>query len=88
MATPQMLATVEDAAPVLVLAGEALVLTAVVERVTGELRVFKTLVPEAEVEETETGREEESDTEGDREEEGKADVEAKLETAPPVNNLV
>ena len=86
--TPQMLATIEDAAPVLVpvpvLAGEALVLTAVVERVADELGVVRAraLVPEAEVEETETGREGESDGEEDREE-GKADIEAELEIAPP-----
>ena len=87
-----MLATIEDAAPVLapvlvpvpVLAGEALVLTAVVERVADELGVVRAraLVPEAEVEETETGREGESDGEEDREE-GKADIEAELEIAPP-----
>jgi len=88
MATPQMLATVEDAAPVLVLglvlAGEALVLIAVVERVADELGVVRTraLVPEAEAEETETEREGESDGEEDREE-GKADIEAELEIAPP-----
>jgi len=89
MATPQMLATVEGAAPVLVLglvlAGEALVLIAVVERVADELGVVRTraLVPEAEAEETETGREGESDGEVDKEE-GKADVEAELEIAPPI----
>ena len=88
MATPQMLATVEDAAPVLVLglvlAGEALVLIAVVERAADELGVVRTraLVPEAEAEETETEREGESDGEEDREE-GKADIEAELEIAPP-----
>jgi len=94
MATPQMLATVEYAAPVLAVAGGALLLAAAMARAADELGMVGTLVilvPEAEMEGTETGREGESDEESDGEEgseEGKADIEAELEIAPPVHNLV
>jgi len=90
-----MLATVEYAAPVLVVvaaAGEALVMIAPVEPAVGEVGVVRALViviPEAE----ETG---EAETEGERDKDGgedreegteegaEEDTETELEATPPV----
>lgn len=90
-----MLATVEYAAPVLVVvvlvvaAGEALVMTALVEPAVGEVGVVRALViviPEAEEAETEGERDKDrgEDREEGTEEDAEEDAETELEATPPV----
>ena len=86
-----MLATVEYAAPVLVVvvlvvaAGEALVMTVPVEPAVGEIGVVRALViviPEAE--EADTEGERDKDGGEDREESTEEGAETELEATPPV----